>query len=467
MSDERTFTERALDSINAFRKQDPFVTLGNLVESKSGAQYPARNTQSIWPGNFQGSRVDYKQEAGELTGSSLVMAVVNFTATTLPEAKFQMMKKTGDDLAPDPEHKLTKLMKRPNTYMSGETLMSAFSVSWWIDGNVYLFAVPNNRKEIAQLWYYPHYLIEPRWPGDGKSPTIQKNHRLTPDGWVVDDEDVFISAYEYTVDGKKFLLPPEQIIHFRRGVNPQNIRKGLGAFDSVLREIYGDNATANFSAALMRNYGVANYLVTPKDGTMDEADAITNKARFDEKTRGDNRGSAIFNTMAMEVQQLSFNPQELDLSKLRYVPESRVAAVTGIPAAVLQFMVGLENGTSYASYEQAKLQAYESVIFPIQNNFLSEIDAQLLPWFENPPTSESAFDYSRVRILQEDRTKAVQRAVTAYRGGLVTRARSKAWINEPFDAVADNVYAVNPASIEPTKEEVDRALADLEKSIRA
>lgn len=433
---KQTIFDRVTNALTAYRGEDDptrhnLLKLESPVEVKRGVPFPASNQFGYQFGHYAGSTTDYKEEAGDLMQSSLVMAVINFTATTLPEAPYHVMRIEGDGASPDLQHKLTRLMRRPNTYNSGQTMWAGFSISWWIDGNVYFHAVPSGRGEIIELWYVPHFMLEPRWPGDGRGPAIEQGHRLTPEGWVTEDEDPFISCYEYTVKNKRYWIAPEHIIHFRRLSNPNNSRKGIGAFDSVLREVYGDNARANFSAALMRNYGVARYLVTPKDGVMDEGDARANKAAFIQQTTGDNRGAPIFNTMAMDVQQLGFSPQELDLSRLGYVPESRVAAVTGIPAAVLQFMVGLENGTSYASYEQAKLQAYESVIAPIQSVILSEIDAQLLTLFDGQnPSTFSAFDTSKVRVLQEDRNKLVNRAVIAYKGEIITRARAKTWIGE-------------------------------------
>lgn len=440
--------DRFTSAVAAWRGEDDLsrTKVLNIGEpEQKGVRFPQE--RNGWSGayrsSYAGTAIDYKTEAGDLMQSSLVMAVLNFTATTLPEAPLQVMKTEGGAAVADPAHKLAKLLKRPNTYYSGNTMWAGFSISWWIDGNVYLIAVPSARGEIVELWYYPHFLIEPRWPGDGKSPGIKLGDRLTPDGWINNpDEEVFISCYEYTVGGKKYQLAPEYVIHFRRGINPQNTRKGLGAFDPVLRQIYGYNAQANFSAALMRNYGVISHLVTPKEGTMEVEDARSNKALFAQQTTGDNVGSVIFNTMALEVQRMGMNPQELDLSRLGLVPESSVASVTGIPAAVLQFMVGLENGTSYASYEQAKKQAYESVIFPIQSSITSEVDAQMLPLFDGKDTSNySEFDTSKVRVLQEDHNKLVNRAVIAYKGALITRARGKSWIGEtPAEDGSDDVY---------------------------
>jgi hypothetical protein len=122
----------------------------------------------------------------------------------------------------------------------------------------------------------------------------------------------------------------------------------------------------------------------------------------------------------MEVSKLTSDPKELDLKELRNVPESRVAGVTGIPAIVLQFLVGLEHGHYGAAYEQAREQGYESVIIPIQKHIAEDLTWQVLPELEKAPGARIEFDISKVRVLAEDRDALYKRESDALRAGGIT-----------------------------------------------
>jgi hypothetical protein len=122
-------------------------------------------------------------------------------------------------------------------------------------------------------------------------------------------------------------------------------------------------------------------------------------------------------TVPLKPEKYTFSPQEMDLAMLRQIPESRIAAVTRYPAAYLQFLVGLINGTSYASYKEAREQAYEQVVMPIQHVIATNFTWQLLPEFEDSKGAQFYFDTSEVRVLQEDRDSLFKREVAALSAG--------------------------------------------------
>jgi hypothetical protein len=83
-------------------------------------------------------------------------------------------------------------------------------------------------------------------------------------------------------------------------------------------------------------------------------------------------------------------------------------------------MVGIQNGTSYASSEQARQQGYEEVIIPIQNVWAEEFNWQLKPEYDDMKNSEFEFDVSKVRVLQEDTDALFKREVEVFKSGGTT-----------------------------------------------
>lgn len=407
---------------------------------------------------FAGSGIDYAGDIGPLWNSSLVMSVVNFVATLLTEAPPEVLEydKKGEAQR-IVEHPLPKLLESPNPYDTGDAVMMAFSMDWFIYGNVYWLKErdPNNYHQVIRLWPLPAYMVEPRWDRS--------------------DKTSFISYYRYTVDGVWRDYLPEDIVHFKRGRDPRNPRLGLGAFHSVLREIYGDNMAANFSAVVLKNWGVLPFVISPKKGVkVDEeedgnpfagltAEQINAKAEsikqaFIEGTTGDKRGQPLVQTIPIDITKLGFNPQELDITALRRVPESRVASLTGIPANVLQFIVGLEYTNQRASYKESMTQAYEFVVKPIMMIAATTIRNSLLPEFGSPRGAKQYFqyDFTRVQALQEDRDKLYKRGTDALAKGGITLNMFRQSIGKPLEEV-DVIYV--PQGLMPMTPETLSLLA--------
>jgi HK97 family phage portal protein len=419
----RRLIERLTDAVSDLREPLPTKMLGDIhTERKSAPDYgqPVYNDFVNWKFQSWGwnkgyPAQDFNAEVGPLDKSSLVMAVVNDTGTALAEAMPSVrFRNNKNKWEPVPDHDCALLVQRPNPFNVWADYCGALSLSWWIDGNDYFYKSRNKLTgEIKELWYLPHYMVEERWPGDRRNPEV-------PTSGPNKAENDYLSHYQYSIPGREpVLIPQKDVLHIKRFVNPSNPRTGIGAFDSVITDIYGDGAAARFSATILKNMGITVPLFMPKDDSYSptETEARAFKAKWKQETTGANAGNAMVMTVPLKPEKYTFTPQEMDLASLRRIPESRIAAVTRYPAAYLQFLVGLENGTSYASYEQAREQAYEQVIMPIQHVIATNFTWQLLNEFDGAKGAQFYFDVSEVRVLQEDRNELFKREVAALSAG--------------------------------------------------
>lgn len=375
---------------------------------------------------FANTNRDYATLAGDLKGSSLVMAAVNWVGRALPEAPLRVMRAGQDGQETEVvNHPATKLLKRPNPFYSGAALWKTFALSWITTGNPYFLKVRAQAGNVVELWYCPPWMIEPRWPADGRAP--------------------FISHYEYKVDGQAYRIEVSDVLHFRDGGNPDNQgRTGLSPVASVLREIYADNETAQYQALLMQNGGVPPVILSLKEGVagIKQEDLVRIKQDYIRSTQGDERGKAFVSGLAINVDRIAFNPGEMDLKVLRRLPESRLAAVIGIPAIVLGLGSGDDTST-YNNTQQADERATENYLTPLWGYIEDELTHQLGPDFGFGENERFAFDLSEVRCLQEDRDKLVARECLAYEKGVKTRAEARAAMNLDFTP-EDEVYFVLP-----------------------
>lgn len=404
MADKQSFLNRAVDAFRGAFKAKPVTP--DLGQQNLSPYYPPPSYWNRW----LSKKTDYCREVGDLDLNSLAMAVVNFTANRIPEARPGVAVTTKEgDIEIDYLHPAARLVRRPNRHHIWANYAAAVSMSWWFSGNVYLYKT-RSLTGVVELWYLPHFLVEPRWTGDGRAPEVPRDR----------NNDPFLSHYQYTPPGKSpVLYPAKDIIHLKRGVDLSRPRLGLGAFESLYKELYGDDKMALFTASIMANMGIQVPVISPKDKevSITETNAAAMKEGWIQKTTGSRAGEPVILTEPVTLEKFGFNPSELDLSQLRLIPESRVCAVCQISPAALQVMVGIQNGTSYASSEQARQQGYEEVIIPIQAVWAEEFTHQLLSEFEGSEGAEFVFDTSKVRVLEEDHDALVKRESEIFKSG--------------------------------------------------
>lgn len=368
------------------------------IKALSEMRFPGRSLVF-----FDFPRLDVDEiakEVGDGTSSDLVITPIRWLQRAFKEAQIVVL--SDDEIVEnDP---LPALIDTPNEFYSCDTLFAGTIYSLSTGGNAYWLKVRNGNGGVAELWWIPDTLIEPKWP---------------------DESNVFISHYEYNVGGLKIELEPEDVIHFRDGVDPQNMRKGLSPLRGLLREIWTDNEAAVFTAALMRNGGVPGVVISPDEPgvtiTPDQAEQA--KEKFTNEFTRERRGKPIVMSGKTKVQQFGFNPQQMDLSPLRNVSEERVTAALGVPAAVVGFGAGLETSKVGATMRELRQLAWHNGVIPLQQIVASTLQRSLLPDLSKGQVVE--FDNSDVAALADDENKHVERVVSLVKGGVWTRAEGR------------------------------------------
>ena len=308
-------------NLSAARAEAKAVTYG------PGTNFIPTGTQGMLPSTV----TDYRKAVGNGLGSSVLMSPVKWIQRTFPEAYLEVARLRDNELDPIPNHPLVQLVNNPNGFYTGADLWKPTLYSYLFDGNGY-WRIERNERSLAPmaLWYVPHWMMEPKWnPGE------------------------FISWYNYSPGGGKGTqrIDPEDVIHFRNGVDPRNTRRGMSEVYSELREIFGDDEAANFVASLLRNMGIPGIVLSPKgeNSVIDNIDAV--KKQLIDKFTGDRRGEPLVNGIAVDVQSFGFDPRKMDVGNLRDISEERVCAALGVPAAVVGYGSGLEQTKVGATME--------------------------------------------------------------------------------------------------------------------
>ncbi|MBD3746714.1 MAG: phage portal protein [Sphingopyxis terrae] len=348
------------------------------------------------------TRFDYRKEVGDCLDASVVMAPVQWAQRALPEGQLKVQRRKKGDVDDLPDHPMLALIQTPNPYYGDIVLWWGFVLSMLIDGNAYWMIVRNSFGRPAELWYIPHWMLEPKWPADGSE---------------------FISHYRYTPGGGagQMDIAPEDVIHFRHGINPRNMRKGLSPIDPALREIFSDLEISNFVAALLKNMGVPGMVIAPKGGTMPTpADVEATKSYVQAQFSGDGRGRPLVLGAPTEVSQFGFNPSQMSVNDGRDVAEERVCALIGIPAAVVGFGAGLQQTKVGATMGEMRKQAWENGVIPLGKLAADELKRSLLPQFGRVDGHDVVYDASKVPAMQEDQDKKAERLTKMLDSGAIT-----------------------------------------------
>lgn len=384
---------------------------------------------SWWSSRVGATYLNYAGLVGDGRGNAIVQAVIQWECRAFPEAPLRVMRRQGDEREPVDNHPLITLLTRPNPYYSGVLLWMATLADWMATGNAYWIKERSAQKRTVRLWWTPSNLIEPAFPDDGRT---------------------FISGYRYTPGAEELMLAPADVVHFRYGMDPNNVRKGLSPLAALVREIFTDDEGANWTAALLRNMGIPGVILAPGEAEAEFSDPQEIKDTFTQAFTGDNRGAAMAMSRKTEVTTLGWNPQQMDMKVVRRIPEERVTAMYGVPAVVVGLGAGLDRST-FNNFSEAREAAYESNIIPTQRLFAADLNTQLLPDFGDPNTDEVEFDLSNVRVLQEDQNGLHERAREDVKAGLITINQGLAMIGQEQIDGGDIRYV--PISVTPTPED--------------
>jgi HK97 family phage portal protein len=350
------------------------------------------------------------KDAGDPLLNPIVCICLGWIGTSWPQALPQVGRMRGAEFAPDPqEHPLVSLLHRPNPDYSGKWLMWALNADYWTRGNAYAQIIGAKGAGVQELNYLPAWCVTP-----------------------VPDKAGYLSHYAYAANGETFEKKPEEILHIRYGIHPDDPLQGVSPLRSAFRELVVDNGAADYKGGLMRNGGMPPGILTPDVGkdqmgrpllTNEEAKVISDQ--LNERLARE-PGRVRLLTAALRLIQLSWKPGEMGLEILQQMPETRIPALFQIPPVVLQLYAGLQKST-YNNMETAIAQAWRGCLVPTQDYFAEEMTNKLLRvYYRDGAGKVVKYDRSQVRELQPDQNEAREQARKDYEAGIITLEEARA-----------------------------------------
>ena len=357
-----------------------------------------------------GSHRDWSNVAGDLGLNSVVATAMDWYVRNWPQGRPLVMRAVdSQQVEPVEDHPILALMAEPEPGMVGNLLWGWVIQDYKLFGNAYLRKqrLSGPGSQVVALQYLPQDMVRP--VGDGRKP---------------------LTHYVYTTDGRAYELPIEDVIHFRYGRDPSDMRLGRSTVQAVLREIATDNVASSAAFGLLSNGAMPSIIVGPDASGSAQVDISPDDARqvkqsLRENLTGDNAGGIVVMSGPYKLDKVSLSPNELALDSIRRVPEERICSALGLNPMVLGLGSGLERST-YSNYERAQQAAWEDGMVPLMRAVADTLTVSLLPDFpESQEGDKVEFDLAGVRALADDRQAEAERAERLYKGGISDRAEAK------------------------------------------
>lgn len=222
---------------------------------------------------------------------------------------------------------------------------------------------------------------------------------------------IFASFTVRTADGSEE-FDAEEVIFFRDFHGSRGLKHGRSRLDVAMSWLkLGARAQQTIYDLLANSVWPSLVVIPDKDWDPDEGVYKEYKQDVQQYAKAGNKGKPFIALGGGAVESLQASIKDLVPDEVLGRVESVVAAVSGVPAIVLQFQIGMEN-SPWSQMAQARRMAYDDVIQPTWRKWERTFTKQLLRGEDDDPTHFVKFDASNVVALQTDQLIQAQIAQT-------------------------------------------------------
>ncbi len=340
--------------------------------------------------------------------SSSVMAIVNWAMTQGSEPSLNVERRNSDgEWEVVPDHPAMQIIRRPdpdNPKVTYAQMQQVFMESLVIGGNAYAYKLRSASGRVVGQTAIRGASIAPRV------------------------EQGVLKGYQVSLsNGQTFLAPPEDVIHVMDGQDPLNPFLGRSRMKEAAMSVATDREVQAYMLSVSRS-PAPSVLISPKDTEAvnfggEQAKEV--KDRYTEMSSGNRAGGAIVPTIPMNVERLSYSPDDMALDRIQAYLDAKLAAIFGIPAMVIGLQVGLERST-FTNYAEAREAAVEQFLIPKWRLIAEALTMQLgVDFWGEDPNYRFAFDYENIRALSDDTDALYKRTTEAFLANAIDRATWK------------------------------------------
>ena len=352
---------------------------------------------------------------GDAGTNSLVSICLSWVRKHVASGRLVVGNEAAGDYDPIDDHPLIALFRRPSPWRGFREILGGLGDSLLLDGNGYVVKVRDRLGDVIGLRWEANYRVQV----DPEIDTTVAEDKGPIKGYVI----------QCPVGGMQRYWEPADVVHFRSGIDPINPWMGLADFKRQARNVGSIAAAERYTAAILMN-AHAGKVIAPKDGQAMAEDQIGQVAgKIRKGLKGEFAGDLIESNLPVELMDIGLGPREMSLADTPNRAESYILAQLGLNALTLNLPSAAT--LTYANKAEARREAFENCIQPLQDLIAETFETQLLPDFDFGGADSVWWDRSDVAALREDSDARADRAVGLYTGGVADRDESRAMVDLP------------------------------------
>lgn len=342
-----------------------------------------------------------------------------------------------------------------------------------------LMVVEEDQDTGVEEWLSDHELaevLENPTPDYDMGELVERTSRYLDDGaeaiWVMDRDRAGRVARltpfrrsEFTVEptpGRLFgqfkvtalaggpkTFSADQVIYFRDGVENWGSEPGRSRLDVAMQWLrLGEQARQTVKDLLENAVWPSAVAIPDASWNPDKDQLEMYKSELQRYAQPGQKGKAFAMTGGGSFEIMSARIRDLVPTEVLDRVESVVAAVSGVPAIVLQFQVGMEN-SPWSQMEQARRMAYDDTIQPGWRKLERSLTRQLLRPDDEDLSHFIRFDRSKISSLQPDRLAAASLVSLISRIASVNERREMVGLEKVEDPKAEEIPELTTPIIPP------------------
>lgn len=393
--------------------------LGRIYDSvRTLVGFPVgdRSRSYGWSWYTPGSRIDWREKAGRVYDNAVVSIGIGWLSRSWSGSTLYACQVAADGSQVRYDHPLTNAVEEPNPWYTGPDLWAATVLSLCVSGNAYWVALRRKGSPDPAFVYLRHDKVAP----------------------VSDEAGSVVSHYEYTAPGGEIVkLNPDGVVHFRMGLDPADVKRGLSPLAALIREVGTDNMATTYTAALLNRMGVPGMVFTPETSvnlTNEQRDAM--RAQVQSAFTQDGAGTMLVMPVPGSVEFPKAGPKDLELGTMANLPTDRILAAVGLSGMALN--LGSTHQT-FDNYATAIESAWEHGVMPLQAVAARTLQRFARRWYGEPDLC-LRYDYANVRALQPDLDRLAKRLGDLFKADVLTRADVRGQLGLEVDDVRDDVF---------------------------
>lgn len=260
--------------------------------------------------------------------------------------------------------------------------------------------------------------------GRSASATGRRIVRMRPD-WVtivIDapsgnpyglDARVVAYVYEPNVGGPTVNAPepvtllPNEVCHYSPDPDPIARFRGMSWLTAVLEEVTADKAATRHKGRFFRNGATPNMAIKFDKDTDPDAFADFVEGFNNAHQGADNAYKTLFLAGGADIVPMSVDFRQLDFKMTQGAGETRIAAVAGVPAAILGISEGLQGSSLNAgNFGAARRLFVDSTMRDLWSkaaaSWQSLVDKPTLPSGDRNESAQLTVDERHIPFLRED-----------------------------------------------------------------